>query len=69
MHNPVTALSADASFENLRSINLSHTCVSGWHDVGKLRDFPKLSELRMQAIPLLQVKTCFECISERQCWQ
>lgn len=44
-------------FPNLRSINLQHSGLNQWEDIEKLNFFPKLEEVRIQGIPLLQTYT------------
>ncbi|TTO95312.1 Tubulin-specific chaperone cofactor E-like protein [Bagarius yarrelli] len=41
-------------FANLRSINLHNSGLSQWEDIEKLNCLPKLEEVRLQGIPLLQ---------------
>ncbi|XP_062894899.1 tubulin-specific chaperone cofactor E-like protein [Mobula hypostoma] len=41
-------------FQNLRSINLHNSGLNSWDDVDKLKAFPKLEEVRLLGIPLLQ---------------
>ncbi|XP_060926302.1 tubulin-specific chaperone cofactor E-like protein isoform X1 [Limanda limanda] len=44
-------------FPNLRSINLHNSGLNRWEDVEKLNFFPKLEEVQVQGIPLLQTFT------------
>uniref|UniRef100_A0A667ZS92 Tubulin folding cofactor E-like a n=1 Tax=Myripristis murdjan TaxID=586833 RepID=A0A667ZS92_9TELE len=44
-------------FPNLRSINLHNSGLTRWEDIEKLNFFPKLEEVRLQGIPLLQTYT------------
>ncbi|KAI5626780.1 tubulin-specific chaperone cofactor E-like protein [Silurus asotus] len=44
-------------FPNLRSINLHNSGLSQWEDIEKLNCLPKLEEVRLQGIPLLQTCT------------
>lgn len=44
-------------FPNLRSINLHNSGLNRWEDIEKLTFFPKLEEVRLQGIPLLQAYT------------
>ncbi|KAM3850362.1 tubulin folding cofactor E-like a [Diretmus argenteus] len=44
-------------FPNLRSINLHNSGLTQWQDIEKLNLFPKLEEVRLQGIPLLQTYT------------
>ncbi|XP_077468070.1 tubulin folding cofactor E-like a isoform X2 [Stigmatopora argus] len=44
-------------FPNLRSINLHNSGLNRWEDIEKLNFFPKLEEVRLQGIPLLQTYT------------
>ncbi|XP_068173003.1 tubulin folding cofactor E-like a [Antennarius striatus] len=44
-------------FPNLRSINLHNSGLNHWNDIEKLNFFPKLEEVRLQGIPLLQTYT------------
>ncbi|XP_041850386.1 tubulin-specific chaperone cofactor E-like protein isoform X1 [Melanotaenia boesemani] len=44
-------------FPNLRSINLHNSGLNRWEDIEKLNFFPKLEEVRLQGIPLLQTFT------------
>ncbi|XP_030237348.1 tubulin folding cofactor E-like a isoform X4 [Gadus morhua] len=44
-------------FPNLRSINLHNSGLNRWEDIEKLNSFPKLEEVRLQGIPLLQTYT------------
>ncbi|XP_072342389.1 tubulin-specific chaperone cofactor E-like protein [Scyliorhinus torazame] len=41
-------------FQNLRSVNLHNSGLSSWDDIDKLKAFPKLEEVRLLGIPLLQ---------------
>uniref|UniRef100_UPI00398F181E tubulin-specific chaperone cofactor E-like protein isoform X3 n=1 Tax=Pristiophorus japonicus TaxID=55135 RepID=UPI00398F181E len=41
-------------FPNLRSINLHNSGLSSWDDIDKLKAFPKLEEVRLLGISLLQ---------------
>ncbi|CAN9511031.1 unnamed protein product [Ophioblennius macclurei] len=47
-------------FPNLRSINLHNSGLNRWEDIEKLNFFPKLEEVRLQGIPLLQTYTNVE---------
>ncbi|XP_061683904.1 tubulin-specific chaperone cofactor E-like protein isoform X2 [Syngnathoides biaculeatus] len=47
-------------FANLRSINLHNSGLNQWEDIEKLNFFPKLEEVRLQGIPLLQTYTNVE---------
>ncbi|XP_045559546.1 tubulin-specific chaperone cofactor E-like protein isoform X3 [Salmo salar] len=44
-------------FPNLRSINLHNSGLNRWEDIEKLNQFPKLEDVRLQGIPLLQTYT------------
>ncbi|TNN01352.1 tubulin-specific chaperone cofactor E-like protein isoform X1 [Takifugu flavidus] len=44
-------------FPNLRNINLNNSGLNQWGDIEKLNFFPKLEEVRLQGIPLLQTYT------------
>ncbi|KPP77936.1 tubulin-specific chaperone cofactor E-like protein-like [Scleropages formosus] len=44
-------------FPNLRSINLHNSGLNSWEDIEKLNFFPKLEEVRLLGIPLLQSYT------------
>ncbi|KAM6959066.1 tubulin folding cofactor E-like a [Aplochiton taeniatus] len=44
-------------FPKLRSINLNNSGLNSWEDIQKLNFFPKLEEVRLQGIPLLQTYT------------
>ncbi|XP_038129354.1 tubulin-specific chaperone cofactor E-like protein [Cyprinodon tularosa] len=44
-------------FPKLRSINLNNSGLNRWEDIEKLNFFPKLEEVRLQGIPLLQAYT------------
>ncbi|XP_027021392.2 tubulin-specific chaperone cofactor E-like protein [Tachysurus fulvidraco] len=44
-------------FPNLHSINLHNSGLNSWEDIEKLNFFPKLSEVRLMGIPLLQPYT------------
>ncbi|MBN3293338.1 TBCEL protein, partial [Polypterus senegalus] len=44
-------------FPSLRSVNLHNSGLSSWEDIEKLNLFPKLEEVRLQGIPLLQTYT------------
>ncbi|XP_068558355.1 tubulin folding cofactor E-like a isoform X2 [Cebidichthys violaceus] len=44
-------------FPKLRSISLSNSGLNQWEDIEKLNFFPKLEEVRLQGIPLLQSYT------------
>ncbi|XP_029304496.1 tubulin-specific chaperone cofactor E-like protein isoform X2 [Cottoperca gobio] len=41
-------------FPNLRSINLNNSGLSKWADIERLNFFPKLKEVKLKGIPLLQ---------------
>ncbi|XP_072885908.1 tubulin-specific chaperone cofactor E-like protein isoform X1 [Hemitrygon akajei] len=41
-------------FQNLRSINLHNSGLNSWDDIDKFKAFPKLEEVRLLGIPLLQ---------------
>ncbi|XP_061659604.1 tubulin-specific chaperone cofactor E-like protein [Syngnathoides biaculeatus] len=47
-------------FPNLRCINLNNSGLSKWEDIEKLNFFPKLQELKVMGIPLLQPYTSQE---------
>ncbi|XP_008306966.1 tubulin folding cofactor E-like a isoform X2 [Cynoglossus semilaevis] len=47
-------------FPNLRSINLNNSGLNRWEDIEKLNFFPKLVEVRLQGIPLLETYTNVE---------
>ncbi|XP_062275153.1 tubulin-specific chaperone cofactor E-like protein isoform X1 [Scomber scombrus] len=47
-------------FPNLRSVNLNNAGLNRWEDIEKLNFFPKLEEVRLQGIPLLQAYTNME---------
>ncbi|XP_051966198.1 tubulin-specific chaperone cofactor E-like protein [Xyrauchen texanus] len=47
-------------FPNLRSINLHNSGLNRWEDIEKLNCLPKLEEVRLQGIPLLQPYTSTE---------
>ncbi|XP_053362781.1 tubulin folding cofactor E-like a isoform X1 [Clarias gariepinus] len=47
-------------FPHLRSINLHNSGLSQWEDIEKLNFLPKLQEVRLQGIPLLQTYTTTE---------
>ncbi|XP_078282983.1 tubulin-specific chaperone cofactor E-like protein [Rhinoraja longicauda] len=58
-NNPLTSIVDSQAtlarlFPNLRSINLHNTGLSSWDDIDKLKAFPKLEEVRLLGIPLLQ---------------
>ncbi|XP_006809880.2 tubulin-specific chaperone cofactor E-like protein [Neolamprologus brichardi] len=44
-------------FPKLRSINLHNSGLNQWEDIEKLNFFPRLEEVRLQGIPLLQAYT------------
>lgn len=44
-------------FPKLRSINLHNSGLNRWEDIEKLNFFPRLEEVRLQGIPLLQTYT------------
>ncbi|KAM3868709.1 alpha-tectorin [Diretmus argenteus] len=44
-------------FPNLRSINLNNSGLSKWEDIGRLNFFPKLEEVKVMGIPVLQPYT------------
>ncbi|KAJ7996864.1 hypothetical protein DPEC_G00222940 [Dallia pectoralis] len=44
-------------FPNLRSINLNNSGLNRWEDIERLNFFPKLEEVRLMGIPLLQPYT------------
>ncbi|KAG9351659.1 hypothetical protein JZ751_022910 [Albula glossodonta] len=61
-NNNLTSIddSADALcrlFPNLRTINLHNSGLNQWEDIEKLNFFPKLEEVRLLGIPLLQSYT------------
>lgn len=58
IHEPEDSL--QRLFPNLRSINLHNTGLAHWEDIEKLNFFPKLQEVRVQGIPLLQPYTDHE---------
>ncbi|KAJ8780167.1 hypothetical protein J1605_011962 [Eschrichtius robustus] len=47
-------------FPNLRSISLHKAGLQSWEDIDKLNSFPKLEEVRLLGIPLLQPYTTEE---------
>ncbi|XP_016394949.1 tubulin-specific chaperone cofactor E-like protein isoform X1 [Sinocyclocheilus rhinocerous] len=47
-------------FPNLRRINLHNSGLNRWEDIEKLNFLPKLEEVRLQGIPLLQAYTSTE---------
>ncbi|KAI7800729.1 tubulin-specific chaperone cofactor E-like protein isoform X1 [Triplophysa rosa] len=47
-------------FPNLRTINLHNSGLNQWEDIEKLNCLPKLEEVRLQGIPLLQAYTSAE---------
>lgn len=55
IHEPNDSL--QRLFPNLRSINLHNSGLAHWEDIEKLNFFPKLHEVRVQGIPLLQPYT------------
>lgn len=61
IHEPEDSL--QRLFPNLRSINLHNSGLSCWEDIEKLNSFPKLQEVRLMGIPLLQPYTD----QERRC--
>ncbi|XP_051552636.1 tubulin-specific chaperone cofactor E-like protein [Myxocyprinus asiaticus] len=61
IHEPEDSL--QRLFPNLRSINLHNSGLSRWEDIQKLNLFPKLQEVRVLGIPLLQPYTD----QERRC--
>ncbi|XP_050965728.1 tubulin-specific chaperone cofactor E-like protein [Labeo rohita] len=61
IHEPEDSL--QRLFSNLRSINLHNSGLSRWEDIEKLNFFPKLQEVRVMGIPLLQPYTD----QERRC--
>ncbi|KAM6987765.1 tubulin folding cofactor E-like a isoform 1-T1 [Tautogolabrus adspersus] len=44
-------------FPKLRSMNMNNSGLSQWDDIEKLNFFPRLEEVRLQGIPLLQTYT------------
>ncbi|XP_026854277.2 tubulin-specific chaperone cofactor E-like protein isoform X3 [Electrophorus electricus] len=44
-------------FPNLHSVNLHNSGLTSWEDIEKLNSFPKLHEVRLMGIPLLQPYT------------
>uniref|UniRef100_A0A8C1SLK3 Tubulin folding cofactor E-like b n=1 Tax=Cyprinus carpio TaxID=7962 RepID=A0A8C1SLK3_CYPCA len=52
IHEPEDSL--QRLFPNLRSINLHNSGLCCWEDIEKLNSFPKLQEVRLMGIPLLQ---------------
>uniref|UniRef100_A0AAZ3QXJ5 Tubulin folding cofactor E like n=1 Tax=Oncorhynchus tshawytscha TaxID=74940 RepID=A0AAZ3QXJ5_ONCTS len=44
-------------FPNLRSINLNNSGLNRWEDIERLNFFPKLEEVRLMGLPLLQPYT------------
>ncbi|XP_051525150.1 tubulin-specific chaperone cofactor E-like protein [Myxocyprinus asiaticus] len=61
IHEPEDSL--QRLFPNLRSINLHNSGLSRWEDIEKLNFFPRLQEVRLLGIPLLQPYTD----QERRC--
>ncbi|TSK82122.1 Tubulin-specific chaperone cofactor E-like protein [Bagarius yarrelli] len=55
IHEPEDSL--QCLFPNLHSINLHNSGLNGWEDIEKLNFFPKLCEIRLMGIPLLQPYT------------
>ncbi|KAL7838325.1 hypothetical protein AOLI_G00267290 [Acnodon oligacanthus] len=55
IHEPEDSL--QRLFPNLHSINLHNSGLSYWEDIEKLNFFPKLREVRLMGIPLLQPYT------------
>lgn len=58
-NNPLTSIVDSQEtlarlFPNLRSINLHNSGLSSWDDIDKLKAFPKLEEVRLLGIALLQ---------------
>ncbi|XP_022616589.1 tubulin-specific chaperone cofactor E-like protein [Seriola dumerili] len=47
-------------YPNLRSINLNNAGLSKWEDIERLNFFPKLEEVKVMGIPLLQPYTTHE---------
>ncbi|XP_059206958.1 tubulin-specific chaperone cofactor E-like protein isoform X2 [Centropristis striata] len=47
-------------FPNLRSINLNNSGLSKWEDIERLNFFPKLEEVKVKGIPLLEPYTTHE---------
>ncbi|KAG8008474.1 Tubulin-specific chaperone cofactor E-like protein [Nibea albiflora] len=47
-------------FPNLRSINLNNSGLSKWEDIERLSFFPKLEEVKVKGIPLLEPYTAHE---------
>lgn len=52
IHEPEDSL--QRLFPNLNSINLHNSGLNSWEDIEKLNSFPKLQEVRLMGIPLLQ---------------
>ncbi|KAI5089322.1 tubulin-specific chaperone cofactor E-like protein, partial [Silurus meridionalis] len=52
--------SLQSLFPNLHSINLHNSGLNCWEDIEKLNFFPKLQEVRLMGIPLLQTYTEIE---------
>lgn len=61
IHEPEDSL--HRLFPNLRSINLHNSGLSRWEDIEKLNFLPKIQEVRLMGIPLLQPYTD----QERRC--
>ncbi|XP_072527933.1 tubulin-specific chaperone cofactor E-like protein isoform X2 [Salminus brasiliensis] len=55
IHEPEDSL--QRLFPNLNSINLHNSGLNSWEDIEKLNSFPKLQEVRLMGIPLLQPYT------------
>ncbi|XP_007257012.3 tubulin-specific chaperone cofactor E-like protein [Astyanax mexicanus] len=55
IHEPEDAV--QRLFPNLTSINLHNSGLNSWEDIEKLNSFPKLQEVRLMGIPLLQPYT------------
>ncbi len=47
---------ASSMFSHLRSISLNNSMFDCWEEIGQLRIWPSLAELRMQSCPLFRVK-------------
>ena len=59
--NPLVSLGDEEGmtirFAHLRSIHLVGTQINDWREIDKLRHLPKLSDVRIHSVPLLEVSS------------
>nr|CAG4649305.1 EOG090X05JJ [Scapholeberis mucronata] len=55
-----SSMSKEALFPHLRTVSLNNSMFDCWEEIGELRDWPNLAELRMQSCPLFRKLTDHE---------